>query len=297
MEGDQMTLQELQNLLRSGKADKSHYKEYALACHPDLADDPDLARSVFVELQKFMGDGSVHTSQCILKGKQTYIVGDKIAEGSISDIHRCNDDYVLKVALSAKENKFIKNEFDILSKLKTHKIYQRLLPDPVELLKVDNREAAVYKTVSPLTPLTHWKELDERHVAWITKRLLMVLGHAHSCGYVHGNIDGSHILVNHETHGIQLVGWSFSGEIGYTPSKKPAIVGRPNDTTYDCSTDIFMGLTALKPFLKRSRLDSFFTSCLVSQRARPNFAWDLHEELDAFLGKLFGKPKFIPLSL
>lgn len=290
-----MNLLELQQLLRNGKADKAHYKEYALVCHPDLADDPDLARSVFVELQNFMG--GIHTPECILKGKQTYTVKKKLAEGSISDVHRCDGGYVLKVALSAKENKFVKNEFDILTKLKTDKVYQRLLPDPVELLKVDNRAAAVYKTVSPLTPLTHWKELDERHVAWITKRLLMVLGHVHSCGYVHGNIDASHILVNHETHGIQLVGWSFSGEIGYTPIKKPVIAGRPDDMQYDCSTDIYMGLMTLKPFLKNSRLVSFFSSCLVSQRARPNFAWDLHEEFDLFLGKLFGKPKFVPLSL
>lgn len=288
-----MTLQELQNLLRSGKADKAHYKEYALVCHPDLADDPDLARSVFVELQNFMEDKPL----CVLRGKIEYVVKRKLCEGTISDLYE-GDDFTLKVALSRKEGKYITNEFDILTKLKTDKVYQRLLPIPQELLKIDNRDAAVYKVEKPLAPLTHWGKLDPRHIAWITKRTLMALGYAHSCGYVHGSIDASHILINYESHGITLCGWSFGGKIGATPGKLPKVEGRPADFACDTSSDIYMACFTLREAINgASPLRKFFDACLLPKKAgRPSSAWDLHDELNECLGRLFGKPTFTHLS-
>lgn len=289
-----MTLQELQKLLRSGKADKAHYKEYALLCHPDLADDKDLARSVFVELQDFMEDKPL----CVLRGKAEYVVRRKLAEGTISDIYE-GDDFTLKVALSRKEGQYIQNEFHTLAALKTDSVYGRLLPVPQELLKVDNRDAAVYKVEKPLAPLTHWGRLDPRHIAWIAKRTLMVLGHAHSCGYVHGSIDSSHILVNYESHGITLCGWSFGGKIGATPGKLPKNSGRPADFAYDSETDIYMACYTLREAIEgASPLRKFFDACLlVKKSGRPKSAWDLHDELNEYLGRLFGKPSFTHLSL
>lgn len=290
-----MTLQELQRLLRTGKADKTRYKEYALLCHPDLADDPDLARSVFVELQNFMEDKPL----CILKGKQTYKVLSKIAEGSLSDIYSCDNNITLKVGLRERDGRRIKNEFATLEALKTDSIYGRLFPKPVELLKVDRRDAAAYVFEEPIAPLAHWGKLPGHHIAWIAKRTLMALGHAHSLGYCHGCLDASHILITYESHGVVLCGWGFSSKIGSSTDGLPKM-DRHKDSPLTSGTDIYMMAATLKNALddsdKSKRLAGFFDTCLVSQKFRPSYAWDLHDELDAYLRRIFGSPKFVELK-
>ena len=49
--------------------------------------------------------------------------------------------------------------------------------------------------------------LDGRHVAWIWRRVLNIIGFAHSNGIIHGAVLPMHILIEPNTHKLLLVDW------------------------------------------------------------------------------------------
>src|SRR5205823_5593440 len=49
--------------------------------------------------------------------------------------------------------------------------------------------------------------LPPRHLVWVMRRCLSVLGWAHSHGVLHGNIDPLHIMVRPGDHNVWLIDW------------------------------------------------------------------------------------------
>lgn len=49
--------------------------------------------------------------------------------------------------------------------------------------------------------------IDPRHVVWIWRRVLDMLGFIHPLGWMHGRINPEHLLVHPRDHGILLIGW------------------------------------------------------------------------------------------
>jgi hypothetical protein len=203
------------------------------------------------------------------------------------------------VALSSQYNTFIKNEAGILRELGGRadgNIYSRMFPHLLDEVTIDRRAGIIYNVEGSHT-LFHWDLLDDRHVAWMMKRVLSCLGFVHSCGYVHGCINADHILVNVPEHGCSLIGWDFAGKVGYSPSKVPFKVGRPTDKKYTAETDIYMVANTFIKYTTNSHLRSFLKSCLLSQKSRPSDAWQLHDEWDELLRRIFGKPRFVELEI
>src|SRR5262249_33739310 len=64
--------------------------------------------------------------------------------------------------------------------------------------------------------------LEGRHLAWIFKRLLTVLGFGHRQNVVHGAVLPCHALIHAAGHGLQLAGWGRSVAVGQRFRTVPA---------------------------------------------------------------------------
>jgi hypothetical protein len=179
----------------------------------------------------------------------------------------------------------------------------------------------VLRRIEGLRPLTELLTarpdgLDPRDAAWIWRRLLVALGHAHRAGVRHGAVLPEHILVDPDPDpdrgpdrdGLVLVDWCYS--VSGAPAPLPALVERhrhryPAEVTERRpateATDIhlaslclaeLMGAQAPRPLL------AFIRGCtLPSERQRPHDAWKLLAELDELLERLYGPRALRPLHL
>ena len=153
--------------------------------------------------------------------------------------------------------------------------------------------------------------VDGRHLAWIFKRLLTVLGFAHQAGIVHAAVLPTHVLLHTASHGLQLIGWGQCVEAGqavmavstqyrdwYPPEvwkKQPASAATDLFLAARCMTYLAGGdpVRDEMPVTVPAAMQRFFKSCLLEgARMRPADAWALLDEFDALLRQLYGPPKF-----
>jgi hypothetical protein len=158
--------------------------------------------------------------------------------------------------------------------------------------------------------------LDGRHLAWIFKRLLTVLGFAHRQNIIHGAVLPCHALIHAAGHGLRLVGWGGSVVAG----RRIRAAGARDEDWYPWEvqhqrpagpgTDLFLAarclvylaggdpVTSRMPEAVPPPLRRFFQTCLLeSPSMRPGDAWALMEDLDELLYALYGPSKFHNLTL
>jgi hypothetical protein len=177
--------------------------------------------------------------------------------------------------------------------------------------------------------------LDARHLAWIFKRLLTVLGFCHHQNVLHLAVLPCHAMVHSAGHGLQLVGWgqsvrlpksSETSEVWYGESDSfeagariRTVPARYRDwypaevhaqRPLGPATDLFLAARCLvylaggDPVTNRMPeavplpMRRFISTCLLeSARMRPHDAWALLEEFDELLQKLYGPARFHELIL
>jgi serine/threonine protein kinase len=158
--------------------------------------------------------------------------------------------------------------------------------------------------------------LDGRHLGWVFKRLLTVLGFVHRQGLVHGAVLPAHVLLAPACHGLRLVGWGHSGEVGqplatvptrfrnwYPPevlTKQPATAATDIYLAARCVLYLAGGdpVAAGPPDTVPAPIGRFLRSCLLDgPRMRPGDAWALLDEFDELLGQLYGPPRFHTLVM
>lgn len=151
---------------------------------------------------------------------------------------------------------------------------------------------------------------DARDLAWMWRRVYAGLSLAHELGYVHGAISPDHVLIWPEEHGLQIVGWGQSVEIGdtikllgddrnylYAPEvfeKKPATP----------ATDLYAISRLFERLLKRDLTEpgvkqfrAFIKgTAYESQSARPQDARVLLGEFDDLMDRTFRR-EFRPFVL
>jgi hypothetical protein len=158
--------------------------------------------------------------------------------------------------------------------------------------------------------------LDGRHLGWIFKRLLTVLGFCHRQGRVHAAVLPSHVLIHAGNHGLQLIGWGQSVAVGrpvedILPRWRdwyPPEVRQNQPAT--AATDLFLAARCMiylaggdpvsgrMPAAIPDRMRRFIATCLfASVSMRPGDAWKLMDEFDELLHKLYGPPRFYPLTM
>jgi serine/threonine protein kinase len=320
-----MTLNEIETLLtKSPKAIfgadiDAEERRLLAACHPDLHGGDVIAAELFKRVKSLASQ--LRKPPVIIKGKRhTYSLGQLLWTGDVSDIFTAEADgaeYLLKVSRVPGADGLLNNESDALSKIHKaatdtkYRLYVPLLVETIQVrdkfpkrINVFHRESGVYSL--PDVIAKHGR-LDGRHLGWIFKRLLTILGFAHQQGIVHGAVLPPHIVLNPDNHGLCLVGWGQSVKSGsplsvalkshrdwYPPevaAKKPATA----------ATDIYMAAKCalhLTGGSMPSHFQGFLNACLLDgQSMRPDDAWSLYDEFDDLLRRVYGPPKFHVLSM
>jgi hypothetical protein len=262
--------------------------------------------------------------------KRTYTLRQLLAVGDVADVHLAagptGSQYTLKVSRVPEGRSRLDNERKVLTYLLTRAgdtTYLKYLPTLAESFLVrdgTDKRVNVFLHEPGFYTLEQVHEqhptLDGRHLAWIFKRLLTVLGFCHGRGTLHGAVLPSHVMIHPANHGLQLVGWGQSVESGEPITALstryrtwyPAEVRRKQPAT--AATDLFLAARCLvylaggDPVANRmpdtvpAPLERFVSTCLLEgARMRPNDAWVLHDELDDLLRELYGPPKFHELIM
>ncbi len=313
-----------------GRDPEAEYRRLAKLCHPDLFPPgpvQDRATRVFrrlTELLEAARQGAV--PRVILSPSRKYELLDQLAAGDLADVHLAVADaarYVLKITRPTGGNPLLASEarhLKLLARRSADRRYREYLPRLVESFVVPgtggDRQANVFVHREGFYTLEairrqHANGLDARHLAWIFKRILAVLGFAHSCGLVHGAILPPHVMLHAENHGLQLLDWIHAvpapSVLAFIPTAYrdwyPAEVLRREPASP--ATDIFLAAKCLIyaaggdpaagrwPEAVPVEMQRFIDTCLfAAPRMRPHDAWKLHEEFDGLLGQLFGPPKY-----
>jgi hypothetical protein len=234
--------------------------------------------------------------------------------------------YLLKVARALEDNAHLDIERKTLTKLlggAGPTTYRKYLPALVESFMATDRPVRwvnVFRCVPGFYTLEQVHEqhpaLDGRHLAWIFKRLLTVLGFSHRQKIIHGAVLPDHALIHAANHGLQLAGWGRSVAVGQRlrsiPARYrewyPAEVQRRQPASP--ATDLFLAarcvvylaggdpLTNRMPETVPLPMRRFLGTCLLeSPRMRPDDAWALQEDFDDLLHALYGPPTFHELTL
>jgi hypothetical protein len=259
-----------------------------------------------------------------------------LSSGDVADIHLAAtaDEssgatetlYLLKVARVPEGNRHLDIERRSLTTLQGaagDTTYCRYLPALVESFPAVGRfpqRLNVFRWEPGFTTLEHVHEqhptLDGRHLAWIFKRLLTVLGFSHRQNILHGAVLPCHAMIHAASHGLQLVGWGRSAAVGRQIRTVPTCYRDwyPAEVQHQRpaspATDLFLAARCLvylaggDPVTNRMPeavpppMQRFLDTCLLeSARMRPDDAWALQEDFDELLHALYGPPTFHDLTL
>lgn len=290
----------------------------------------------------------------ITVGRRSYHVLGRLDIGSIATVYRCRFEHegryvdgVCKVVRDGRNNALIANEADIVNRLHAADVQQRFgpfLPALQESFTYDDtgplpRQANILRTHpdirSPDELYTlqevraHFPAgLDPRDMAWIWRRLLSVLGFAHSVDIIHGAVLPMHVLIEPRDHKLLLIDWCTAQHEprklrravtiiagGYIPwYRREKAPQHPPLPAFDvafaarCMIDLIGGnpLEATFPPAIDPRLQDYFLRCLAPP-AGPHTnalsawsqidAWQKLEEFDRLIELLWGPRQFRTLVL
>ncbi|WP_433128163.1 serine/threonine protein kinase [Micromonospora sp. CA-240977] len=293
------------------------YRALVAALHPDrLPADPAVRAEAL--------DAFIHVTTR-WRARQVTVLGDyrlgaPAHSGDLADLYDVGDDRLLKLPRRPTDNDLMAREAHALRTI-AERGDPRYLPYVPRLVdEFPHRDAStgserrinVLATAPGLHDLDEVRHaypdgLDGRDVAWMWRRLLVVLGLAHRAGMVHGAVLPRHVLIEPDGHGVVLVDWCFSAPVGGTV---PALVPGQEDWYPEevpgrrqCGpgTDIALASRCMS-WLMGSRapreLHAFARGCRQrSLDARPDDAWRLLRELDKVLDRLYGPRTFRPFTL
>lgn len=179
--------------------------------------------------------------------RRTHVIGAKLAEGDIADVYTCGAG-VIKIARSPRDTDLMRREVTALKKIRRNlepgSTSHWYLPRLVDALRIKDakrveRQANVFEPLIAAKPedAREWVSLadviaayprgiDPRDGAWMWRRILVVLFIAHDAGFVHHAVFPEHVMILPPEHGVILIDWCYSAELGTPPVAK---VSRYND--------------------------------------------------------------------
>jgi serine/threonine protein kinase len=332
------SLDEVESLLKkpakeifNGDADRV-MKDILLVCHPDRwvakpKDDADRAAALLkLANEKKASVDAKHSkpAEVVKSKKGEYVLHEIIAVGDVADVYQASSDgkeFVAKVSRIPGGDKILEREKAVLDKLfKASKMdaFSRYLPTLVESFPIKD---AIAKRVNVFTPSVglvgveevHAKRpvVEPKHLAWMFNRMLEILAFAHNQGVVHGAFVPCHLLINPANHGLVVIGWGQSVDVGgviksapakyigwYPPevkAKKP--VGPGTDLWLACQTLIYLAggdpATKRMPITVPKGFSSFIQGCMLDGLSmRPSDLWSLQDDYRKMLLDVLGPQKF-----
>ncbi|MGC4833370.1 serine/threonine protein kinase [Micromonospora vinacea] len=293
------------------------YRELVAALHPDrLPTDPAVRAEAI--------DAFIHVTTR-WQARQTTVLGDYrlgalAHSGDLADLYDVGDDRLLKLPRRPTDNDLMAREAHALRTIaeRGDARYLPYVPRLVDEFRHRDTATGAERRINVLATAPGLHDLDEvrraypdgldaRDVAWMWRRLLVVLGLAHRAGVVHGAVLPRHVLIEPDAHGVALVDWCFSAPVGSTvPALAPGHDGwYPEEVLkkQQCGpgTDIAMASHCMSwlmgPRAPRE-LHTFAQGCRQRSLAkRPDDAWRLLRELDQVLDRLYGPRTFRPFTL
>jgi serine/threonine protein kinase len=312
------------------------------------------AEKAFVALQRWLiraeekikigaygQDGAAHATSTppvlVRNRKCEYLVqGTPFAQGDLCNLYRCTyvpdgkeTNAIFKVARNPADNDLVSNEGSILKQLASNKDYEQFhayIPRIVDSFDYRDSSSPHARRVNVLAleegPYYSLQEvraaypqgIDARDMAWIWRRLLIVLGFAHRHSVIHGAALPAHILIQPENHGLVLIDWSYAlyepapGE--YIPAISteykdwypPEVLAKEPPRP---GTDIYLGALCMLyllggdpvkgtiPESVHKRIQSFFRgTTLKGQAQRPQDALRLLDEFTELIESLWGPRTF-----
>lgn len=269
--------------------------------------------------------------------KREYLVsGTSFAQGDLCNLYQCESvqdgkeiGAIFKVARNPADNDLVWNEAQILKQLASSTEYEQFrayVPQLVDSFDYRDSTASQARRVNVLAlaegPYYSLKEvraaypqgIDARDMAWIWRRLLIVLGFAHMSNVFHGAVLPTHILIQPENHGLVLIDWSYALFEPASDEYIPAISTEYKDwyppevlakEPPRSGTDIYLGalcmlyllggdvLKGTTPDSVPKRIQSFFRgTTLKGQAQRPQDALRLLDEFTELIESLWGPRKF-----
>lgn len=279
----------------------------------------------------------------ITVGPRKFHVHDRIAIGSICTIYRCRFkadskpiEGIFKIAREPLTNDLVANEAQILRRLHAADTQNRFGPflpiveesfafgdDPANPKRHANILRMHEEIHSPdeLYTLSEVRAqyptgLDTRNVAWIWRRLLSIVGFAHSQGVIHGAVLPMHVLIEPAAHKLLLIDWccavheSENNEPltiiagGYLPwFKRDGATRRPPTNAIDiacaarCMIELLGGdpIRAEFPPTVEAGLQRHFERCLGNTTSLDS--WKLLEDFDRLIEALWGPRRFQVLTM
>jgi hypothetical protein len=321
-----MNLAEVRQLLEKPASeifdadDPTIYRALAKACHPDAVSDSEKpeAERLFEILQQRVDEFSNPLGK--IKSKEIeYPLKRRLGKGDVSEVYLADSPdgpVVLKRSVSKEANKFLDTEAKILMDLRGKsgdRKYKEYLPKPIQvflengLLVAEQEYVPGYHTVNEILE-KHKDGVEPRHVAWMFKRLLAILGFVHHYNYIHCAVLPQHVPADHS---CKLISWCTAVRQGQNLTLIPAAYKSwyPDSeirklSAVSAGLDIYLAAATMKLLngkredLMPAQMRAFLKSCMFpSPHLRPQDAWNLHDEFDALLRKVFGKPKFVQLEM
>ena len=254
----------------------------------------------------------------------SYDVDRVLAQGELATVYagrRTTDgrDVAVKIADDASDNDLLQAEDRALKLLHENESPQRKhLPVMLDRCETkDGRIGAVFERLDGIDLVEIRRRLprgvEARHMIWLMRRCLSVLGLAHSRGVLHGNVDPAHIVVRAGDHNVWLVDWCYAivnpaktGESfrvlneEYSPpevsAKLPPLPASDLYSLGKCMIFAAGGDPKSKalPDSMDERMQRFIKFMVVeSERGRAQDAWELYARLDKLRAEIYGSHEFV----
>jgi serine/threonine protein kinase len=332
---------------------KRHYRAIVKVAHPDVyqtRQDQMLAQTAFhlltdwfneakrkIELGEY-GKRNAAPNMVLQNRKREYSIGNNCAQGEIFNFYPCSfTEYgrtyqaVLKVVRDPHDNDLVESEgraLEIFARGADAEKFSPYFPNLIDSFVYE--DSGVHRRAVILQRYDGWYSLEDVHkvhpdgidpkdMAWMWRRLLVVLGFSHARKVLHSAVLPSNIWILPEQHGLMLVDWSYAvfdplvtGDYIKAVASKymdwyPQEVLRRDIPMF--GTDLQMSAKCMMWLLggdpqKRSvpksvpdPIHTFLKGCTLPGRRAPQNAWRLLEEFDELIGKLWGERKFHPFYM
>jgi hypothetical protein len=329
---------------------KRKYRAYAKISHPDLYlkdEEKYLAHSVFKNLKSWMSRaearikagryGTKKPTIYLRTPRREYAVENSHVRDEIYNLYTCHytegsqtSNAELKVVHDARDNELANNEMRALRILGSQADAEKISPYIPKLLDAFFYEASSTRKALILKANESWYSLEDvrevypdgiasKDMAWIWRRLLVILGYAHRSGILHGGVLPRNIWIFPEEHGLMLTNWTSALIDPDTMGRRMPVFYQKYQEWYPQDylrkegslfpADILMSAKNMiwllggdphkKIFPKSvpTALQAFLSGCILPLNRSPRDAWALLEEFDELLETLWGPRKFHPFHM